>query len=133
MYSRETCLREIEKAPIKTGWADTDKGQSGKPKEFQTHARPELYVSTPPLEDLKVLLSEENTGKLGGKVVALVDARRTYFYAPSRRRVFVELSSESVRQMTNTCADCCDTACTTRVTPHKIGRNSLHRQSATSS
>ena len=94
MYSRETCLRETEKAPFKAGWAETDKGQPGRPKEFQTHARPELYVSTPPLEDLKVVLSEENTGKRGGKVVALVDARRAYFYAPSRRRVFVELPPE---------------------------------------
>ena len=25
-------------------------------------------------------------------------------------------------QVTNTCADCCDTACTSRVTPHNSGR-----------
>ena len=29
--SRETCLRETGRAPIKTGWAETDKGQQGKP------------------------------------------------------------------------------------------------------
>ena len=29
--SRETCLRETGKAPIRTGWAETDKGQPGKP------------------------------------------------------------------------------------------------------
>ena len=48
--SRETCLRETGTAPIKTGWAETDKGQPGKPdvrarwvaKEYKTHARPEL-------------------------------------------------------------------------------------------
>ena len=53
------------KAPIKT-WAETDKGQPGKPnvrarwvaKEYKTRARPELYASTPPLEALKVVLSE---------------------------------------------------------------------------
>ena len=28
---REVCLREAGKAPIKTGWAETDKGQPGKP------------------------------------------------------------------------------------------------------
>ena len=28
---RETCLRETGKAPIKTRWAETDKGQPGKP------------------------------------------------------------------------------------------------------
>ena len=66
------------KAPIKTGWAETDKGQPGKPN---VRVR---WV-------LKVVLSEVATGKRGGKVVALVDVRRAYFYAPSRRRVFVEL------------------------------------------
>ena len=33
MYTRvprETCLRETGKAPIKTGWAETDKRQPGK-------------------------------------------------------------------------------------------------------
>ena len=63
-------------------------------KEYKTHARPELNASTPPLEALKVVLSEIATGKRGGKVVALVDVRRAYFYAPARRRVFVELPPE---------------------------------------
>ena len=63
-------------------------------KEHETYARPELYASTPPLEALKVVLSEIATGKHGGKVVALVDVRRAYFYAPARRRVFVELPTE---------------------------------------
>ena len=44
--SRETCLRETGRAPIKTGWAETDKLQPGKPnvrarwvaKEYKTHA-----------------------------------------------------------------------------------------------
>ena len=48
----------------------------------------------PPLEALKVVLSEIVTGERGGKVVALVDVRRAYFYAPARRRVFVELPHE---------------------------------------
>ena len=89
--------RETGRARTKTGWAETDKGQPGKPnvrarwvaKEYKTHARPELYASTPPLAALKVVLSEIATGKRGRKVVALVDVRRAYFYAPARRRVFV--------------------------------------------
>ena len=64
--SRETCLRETGRAPMKTGWAETDKGQQGKPnvrarwvaKEYKTLARPELKASTPLLEALKVVLSE---------------------------------------------------------------------------
>ena len=78
------------KGPIKTGWAKTDKGQPGKhhvrarwvAKEYKTQARPELYASTPSLEALKVVLSDIATCKRGGKVVALVDVRRAYLYAP---------------------------------------------------
>ena len=40
------------------------------------------------------MLSEIATGRRGGKVVALVDVRRAKFYAPARRRVFVELPAE---------------------------------------
>ena len=98
---REVCPRE-GKAPIKTGWAETDKGQPGKPnvrarwvaKEYKAYARPELYASTPPLDALKVVLSEVATGERGGKVAALVDVRRAYFHAPARKRVFVELPPE---------------------------------------
>ena len=50
---REACLRETGRTPIQTGWAETDRGQSGKPnvptrwvaKEYKTHARPEFYAS----------------------------------------------------------------------------------------
>ena len=81
------------KGPIKTGWAETDKGQPGKPnvrarwvaKEYKSHARPELYASTP------LLVA---TGEREGKVLALVDVRRAYFNAPARRKVFVELPPE---------------------------------------
>ena len=67
--------------------------RGGSRRNFR-HARPELYASTPPLEALKVVLSEIVTSERGGKVVALVDVRRAYFYAPTRRRVFVELPHE---------------------------------------
>ena len=71
---REVCSRETGKAPIKTGWAETDKGQPGKPnvrarwvaKEYKTHARPELHASTPPLEALEIVLSEIATGEREG-------------------------------------------------------------------
>ena len=100
--SREHCLRDTGKAPIKTGWMETDKEQPWKPnvrarwvaKEYKTHARPQLHTPTPPLEALKVVLPEIDTGTRGGKVVAPVDVRRAYFYAPARRRALVELPPE---------------------------------------
>ena len=63
-------------------------------KEYKTHAKPELYESTPPLEALKIVLSEIATGKRGGNVVAIIHVRRAHFYAPARKRVFVELPPE---------------------------------------
>ena len=52
---KRVCLRETEKAPIKTGWAETDKGQPGKPnvrarwvaKDYKTHARPKIVHLDP--------------------------------------------------------------------------------------
>ena len=66
-------------------------------KEHKTHARPELHASKQPLEALKIVLSEIATGKGEGKVVALVDVRRAYFYAWAQRTVFVELPLEDNR------------------------------------
>ena len=60
--TRETCLRETGKAPIKTGWAETDRGATREAQrargEYKTHARPELHAPTPPLEALKVRVEE---------------------------------------------------------------------------
>ena len=63
-------------------------------KEYKTLARPELHASTPPLEALHIVLSEIATGEYEGKVLALVHVRKTYLYAPTRRKVFVELPPE---------------------------------------
>ena len=120
------CSRETGKAPIKTGWAETDKGQPGKTdvraswvaKEYKTHDRPELYASTPPLEALKVVLSEIATGERKGKVLALVDVRRAYFNAPARRKSVCRIAARGLPAgVTKICVDCCDTACTAHVTP----------------
>ena len=105
---RETCLRETVTAPVKTGWAETDKGQPRKPnvrarrvvKEYKRHARPELDASTPPLEALKVVLSEVATGKRGGKVGALVDEGR--FSTLNREGEYLSnCRQRSTRQMIN--------------------------------
>ena len=45
-------------------------------KEYKTH---ELHAPTPPLEALKVVMSEIATGTRRENVVALVDVRRAHF------------------------------------------------------
>ena len=101
---REACLRETGKAPMKTGWAETDKGQPGKlnvrarwvAKEFKAHARPELYASTPPLEALKVVLSEIATGEREGKVLALVDVRRGVFSRSRTKKSICRIAARGI-------------------------------------
>ena len=68
---RDTFLRETGKALIKTGWVETDQGHPGKANvrvrwraKGKRHTRPELYASTPPLEALKVVLTEVATGDI---------------------------------------------------------------------
>ena len=139
---REVCRRQTGKAPIKTGWAETDTGQPGKPnirarwvaKEHTTHARPELYSSTPPLEALKVMLSEIATGKREGKVVALVDVRRAYFYVRSSTKKGVRRTAAGGvpgRRRTHVRAAAIQLVRHARRRT-KIGRKSSHRHSAIS-
>ena len=100
--TREECWKETGRSPIKTGWAETNKGSLQAPnvrcrwvaKEYNTGARPDLYAATPPLEAVKLVLSEAATNTDKQQVVCIVDVRRAYFYAPVRRRVYVELPPE---------------------------------------
>ena len=134
------CLREKERALFKTGWAETDKGQPGKPnvrarwiaKEYKTHARPELYASTPPLEALKVVLSEIATGEREGTVLELFDVRRAYFTLQHEEKYLSNCRPRITSQVTNTCVDCCDTVRTAHATLHRIAKRNWHRRSAVS-
>ena len=73
MYTRVPERRAyVRRRPSRQEWAETDKGQPGKPnvrarwvaKECKPHGRPELYATTPPMEALKLVLSEARGGKL---------------------------------------------------------------------
>ena len=98
---RRACGRR-RRRPSRPGERRPTRDKKGKPnvrarwvvKEYKTHARPRLYASTPPLEALNVEMLEVATGKRGRTVVALVDV---HFYAPARRRVFVELPPEDYK------------------------------------
>ena len=133
---------KLERHPSRRGGQRPTRGSQGSltnvrarsvAKEYKTHARPELCASTPPLEALKIVLSEIATGEREGKVLALVDVWRAYFYAAAGRKVFGELPRpRTTSRVTNTCVDCYDAACTARVTPHNIGKRNWRRHSATS-
>ena len=68
---REMCIQETGKPPIKQRWVDINKGDGTTPvycsrivaKEINTHARPDLFTATPPLEYAKYLVSCVRAGK----------------------------------------------------------------------
>ena len=94
---------------LKTKWIDTNTGDLEHPNyrsrfvamEFNTHRMDGLFASTPPLEALKLLLSDAATvGSMARnsskeeKAVMVNDVARAFFEAPISREVAVELPVE---------------------------------------
>ena len=82
------CWKETEKNPIKTGWADTNKGTSEYPNiRSRWVAKDFLFSATSPLEGVKLVISEAASSNRKGTVLWVIDVRRVYFYAKERGRV----------------------------------------------
>ena len=89
---------------LKTRWIDTNKGDAKLPvhrsrfvaKEFNQSREMGLFASTPPLEALKLLVSDAATKGPNGqrKVVMINDVARAFFEAPVNRKICVELPDE---------------------------------------
>ena len=85
-------------------WVDVNKGDLESPdyrsrlvgQEFKTTRNDELYASTPPLEALRFVISSAATDFNDGvqRHVMVNDVRRAYFYARTRRDIFIELPEE---------------------------------------
>eukprot|EP00972_Heterocapsa_arctica_P029357 4321836-Heterocapsa_arctica.AAC.1 len=96
------CWAETGKAPVKTGWADTNKGTAAEPnirsrwvaKEFNTGPRPDLFAGTSPLEGVRLVISEAASDHDPSVCIGIFDVRRAYFYAKTKRTVFIELPAE---------------------------------------
>ena len=92
------------KNPIKLRWVDTNKGTDKEPlyrsrlvaMEFKRDSRLDLYAPTPPLEAMKLILSNAASRSEGEsqRVIMAVDIKRAYFYAKSRRETYIELPAE---------------------------------------
>ena len=92
---------------IPTRWIDVNKGDHLEPnyrsrlvaKEFNDGAQEGLFAGTPPLEALRLLLSDAATStkdnETGQKVIMLNDVARAFFEAPMTRTVCVELPEEA--------------------------------------
>ena len=104
------CVRVTGKQPIGTKWIDINKGDTANPnyrsrlvaKEIRRGPNEDMFAATPPLEAKKCLfsyvMSQYARGRCrrGGEKLKLlfVDVSRAYFYAPSRRPVYVTLPEE---------------------------------------
>ncbi|MDA8582761.1 reverse transcriptase domain-containing protein [bacterium] len=94
---------------VKVRWIDVNKGDEDNPnyrsrlvaKEFKGGAESDwdLFAGTPPLEALKMLISEAATVADGGgkkKSMLIADVSRAFFEAKARRNVCVELVDEDL-------------------------------------
>ena len=96
------------KAPIKLRWVDTNKGDEKNPNyrsrivamEFKKDSRLDLFAPTPPLEAMKMIISNASSGGVHerGRAIMVVDIKRAYFYARSIRPPYIELPSEDYQQ-----------------------------------
>ena len=94
---------------IPTRWIDINKGDQQNPnyrsrlvaKEFNNGAQEGLFAATPPLEALRLLISDAATSdkhKGTEKVIMVNDVARAFFEAPVKRTVCVELPPEALSE-----------------------------------
>ena len=104
------CVQITGKQPIGTKWIDINKGDMAHPnyrsrlvaKEIRRGPNEEMFAATPPLEAKKCLFSHVMSQYARGRCkktsdklkLMFVDVSRAYFYAPSRRPVYVNLPDE---------------------------------------
>ena len=93
------------KEPLRGKWVDHNKGDSENSNvrsrwvamEFAKYQDESLFAATPPLEAIRLLLSEAATRPRGGKrekKILLIDVRKAHLHAEAVRDVFVDLPPE---------------------------------------
>ena len=91
---------------IITRWIDISKGDIHNPiyrsrfvgKEFNDGEIEGLFAATPPLEALRLLVSEAATVKDEEQVTMLNDVARAFFEAPMKRQLCIELPDEDLEE-----------------------------------
>ena len=97
------------KGPIGTMWIDVNKGDDLEPeyrcrlvaKEIKRKHDDAFVAATPPLEGNQLLFSLATTGTKGSAdplKLLFIDVKRAYFYARSKRPVFVQLPDEDYEE-----------------------------------
>ena len=89
---------------ISTKWVDINKGDQKAPnyrarlvgRELKLDSRLDLFAATPPLEAIRIICSLCGINQYGQQPypIMTVDVKRAYFYARSRRPVYIETPIE---------------------------------------
>ena len=59
-------------------------------REINTYKRDDLFVATPPLEALEIIISMATTSNRG-EIVMINDISRAFFHAKAEREVYAQL------------------------------------------
>ena len=96
------CLDKTGKQPIAVRWIDVNKQDASNPlyryrlvgKEFKAYDDMSLYVATPPIEALRLILHQAATNRHRNHFKIMTnDVSRAYFYAPLQEghHIYVKL------------------------------------------
>ena len=87
---------------ISTRWLDVNKGDKASPdyrarlvgRELKMDSRLDLFAATPPLESLRAMCSLCASNQDRKYRMMTIDVKRAYFYAKSRRPIYIEIPIE---------------------------------------
>jgi len=96
------CHRRTGKGPLGGRWVDHNKGDRDSPvvrcryvaQEVAHYKDDSLFAATPPLEALRMIISDAATTGKEERKVLLVDVRKAHLHAEAIREVFVQLPPE---------------------------------------
>ena len=107
VYKKVPAREAYEKtgrSPIRVKWVDVNKGDEENPEyrsrlvaaELKTEQRPDLFAGTPPVEAIRLILSDAATAdrETTRKCLMVNDVKRAYFHAKCTRDVYVQLPEE---------------------------------------
>jgi hypothetical protein len=104
---RAAALRQTRRPPLKTRWVDVNKGDEQKPdvrsrlvaKEIAFRRSDDFFAANPPLEALRLLLSDlasrPRRGTRSQTKMMVIDANKAYLHAMAGRELFIELPPEA--------------------------------------
>ena len=72
-------------------------------KQFNTGIDSTLYAAAPPLEALKLIVSQASGNRSNGIHIMLSDVKRAYFNALARRELYVELQRADLGYIEGQC------------------------------